>query len=389
MLRLTTLGATAVLAGVLAGPVSAQEVDCANLPEMATAEPAEFAHCAPPVVVVNHGNSGGLPAWAVNLRASAPTGRGFITFQYDNAPAAALIGADEAAFYAGDFAGNDFTQMYAVDSGTAPGDPTLYSIDATAGVKTAIGPTGLASGSNVGAMAWDYTTETMFALSGLNLYTVNLSTGAMTLVGAITGGMATPINLLAHPQDGKLYSVELTTDELFSIDKSTGAASLIGPIGIAINFAQGADFDNASGVGYMCAYEGAGVNSVRTINLETGATTAVSSFTNSEVDFCSSMNPRSGTAIEPPAANEAHLVAEPNPFSQQTQLLLTVGQEQQVRVEVYDMVGRHVTTLFDQHVAAGQPVVVTLYGRDLHPGVYVARAIGETFVQTQRLTVAR
>ena len=43
----------------------------------------------------------------------------------------------------------------------------------------------------------------------------------------------------------------------------------------------------------------------------------------------------------------------------------------------------------DQHVAAGQPTVVTLFGTDLRPGVYVARAIGETFVQTQQLTVAR
>jgi hypothetical protein len=229
----------------------------------------------------------------------------------------------------------------------------------------------------------------MFALSGLELYTIDLTTGAMTLIAPITGGMATPINLLAHPTTGKLYSVELTSDELFEIDKTTGVATVIGPIGVGINFAQGADFDNASGVGYMCAYEGAGVNSVRSLDLVTGASTSVSSFTNSEVDICASTNPLSGTAIEPPAANEARLVAEPNPFSQQTQLLLTVGQEQQVRVEIYDMVGRHVTTLFDAHVAAGQPVVVTLHGTDLRPGVYVARAIGETFVQTQQLTVAR
>jgi hypothetical protein len=115
----------------------------------------------------------------------------------------------------------------------------------------------------------------------------------------------------------------------------------------------------------------------------------VSAFTNSEVDFCSSLNPRPTTAIEPPAANDARFTAEPNPFSQETQLLLTAGEAQQVRVDVYDAVGRHVATLFDAEVHANHPTVISLEATSLRPGVYVVRATGESFVKTQRLTVAR
>lgn len=389
MLRSAALGATFVLAGILTAPVAnAQAVDCDNIPDMVGAEPIEFAQCAPPVVVVATGASGGAaPGWGANIRASAPTGQGFMTFDYLAAGTVTPIAADAGTWFAGDFAGNDFSQVYAVLTGTAPATSDLYSIDATAGFRTLIGTTGLAAGANVGGFAWDYTTSTMFALSTANLYTIDLSTGTMTLVGAT--GMTTPINLLSHPMTGDLYSVDLTDDVLYSVDKTTGVATAIGPIGLNVNFAQGADFDNASSVAYMCAYVGGGVNSVVTLNLATGAATAVSSFVTSEVDICASTQPRTGTAIDMPAEHEAYLRAEPNPFTTQTQLLLTVGQEQQVRVEVYDMVGRHVTTLFDAHVAAGQPVVVTLHGTDLRPGVYVARAIGETFVQTQQLTVAR
>ena len=392
MLRLTALGASFVLAGVLAGPAAnAQAVDCDNLPDLHIAEPAEFAQCAPPVVVAERGQSGGLPALGFQLRAGGGPGRGYIAFDYEDGLSATLIAAEAESYFAGDFAGNDFTQIYAVDF--PAGEPQLWSINSTTGVRTLIGGTGLAAATNVSGMAWDYTTGTMFATvlgTGVtSIYSVDLATGAMTLVVPVTGGVTAAINFLIHPNTGVMYAVDNGLDDLFSIDRVTGVSTLIGDIGYAISFAQGADFDGGSSVAYMCAYVSGGVNTIRTLDLTTGLSTEVSGFTNSEVDFCASMTPFIDVANEPPAPNEARLVAEPNPFSQQTQLLLTVGQEQQVRVEIYDMVGRHVTTLYDAHVAAGQPVVVTLHGTDLRPGVYVARAIGETFVQTQQLTVAR
>lgn len=43
----------------------------------------------------------------------------------------------------------------------------------------------------------------------------------------------------------------LSTDSLYRIDPATGAAILIGPHGLNVNFAQGMDFDNSSGELYQ------------------------------------------------------------------------------------------------------------------------------------------
>jgi hypothetical protein len=241
MLRLTALAAPLVLAWIAVAPVAnAQTVDCGNLPELATAEPIEYAHCQPPVVVATHGQAGTLPALGLNLRASAPTGRGILSFDYLDGLSATLVAADLESYFAGDFAGDNFASIYAVDF-PAAGPPTLFTIDATTGVRTPVGSTGLPDATNVSGMAWDYVTSTMFAtaIEGAvtNLYTIDLATGAMTLVAAISGGgFATGINLLAHPETGVLYAVELGLDDLFSIDKATGAATLIGDLGYAISF---------------------------------------------------------------------------------------------------------------------------------------------------------
>jgi hypothetical protein len=390
MLRLAAFGAPLALAAALAAPaVHAQAVDCANIPgDIATAEPPEYAQCHPPLVVVQPGeSSGALPAWGINLRAGGGPGRGFISFDYSSGTTATLVTANAGAWYAGDFAGNNFAEVYAVETPTA-GVPNLSKINTTTGAVTLVGPTGLAALANVAGMAWDYTTSTMYAVSAANLYTVNLTTGLFTLVGAT--GLTTPIDLLAHPTTGQLYTVDIGPDNFYSINKASGASTLIGSLNYPISFAQGMDFDNASSVAYMCAYVSGGVNTIRTVDLATGNTTQVSGFTNSEVDICASMNPRVSVASEVgPGGAMASLTAEPNPFTSRTQLLVRVAEAQQVRVDVYDVTGRLLTTLFDGEVNTLSPSVVVLEGSGLRPGVYIVRATGETFVETQQVTLTR
>jgi hypothetical protein len=390
MLRLAAFGAPLALAAALAGPaVHAQAVDCDNIPgDLAIAEPAEYAQCQPPLVVVQPGESfGALPAWGINLRAGGGPGRGFISFDYSNGFGATLVVANAGAWYAGDFAGNSFSEVYAVET-PAAGSPNLSTINTATGAVTTVGPTGLAALANVAGLAWDYTTSTMYAISAANLYTVDLATGLFTLVGPTA--LTTPIDLLAHPTTGQLYTVDIGPDDLYSIDKTTGASTLIGDIGYAISFAQGMDFDNASEVAYMCAYVSGGVNTIRTLDLVTGLSTAVSGFTNSEVDICASMNPLVTPSTEGgPGDAMGSITSEPNPFTNRTQLLVRVAEAQQVRVEVYDVTGRLLTTLFDGEVNTLSPSVVVLEGSGLRPGVYIVRATGETFVETQQVTLTR
>lgn len=81
--------------------------------------------------------------------------------------------------------------------------------------------------------------------------------------------------------------------------------------------------------------------------------------------------------------------AYPNPFSSRTALTLRVGEAQAVRVELFDVLGRRVQTLFEGVVAPGSPVEVGVEAGGLPPGLYVVRASGETFRATRRVTLAR
>jgi len=79
----------------------------------------------------------------------------------------------------------------------------------------------------------------------------------------------------------------------------------------------------------------------------------------------------------------------PNPFLGHTQVELRVETAQNVTVEVYDTLGRRVTTLLNETLVAGRRYPIVLDGRGLDAGIYVLRAKGETFERTQRVTLTR
>jgi hypothetical protein len=130
--------------------------------------------------------------------------------------------------------------LYALDY---PQSATLYTVDQSTGTMTVVGPVGL---DNVG----DLTSDQISKLYGIqittnSLVTIDPTTGLGTLGPAITGtalndaGAPLPIVSLAfNPFTGVLYgntSVGFggaTQDQLYSIDTSTGVAT---PIGTSIS----------------------------------------------------------------------------------------------------------------------------------------------------------
>ncbi|MEP0548222.1 MAG: T9SS type A sorting domain-containing protein [Rhodothermales bacterium] len=96
-------------------------------------------------------------------------------------------------------------------------------------------------------------------------------------------------------------------------------------------------------------------------------------------------------ALEPgigvPAEN-ALGAAYPNPFRDLTTLALDITAAQDVTVEVFDVLGRRVATVHDGPLPVGAHRVV-VEARGLPAGAYVVRAEGETFSQSQRVTVVR
>ncbi|MEO1573307.1 MAG: choice-of-anchor B family protein, partial [Bacteroidota bacterium] len=79
--------------------------------------------------------------------------------------------------------------------------------------------------------------------------------------------------------------------------------------------------------------------------------------------------------------------AYPNPFQQTTTLTLALDRSEDVRVAVYDLLGREVARLFEGAGAAGSLLTLTFDGAGLSSGTYVVRVVGETFAETRRLTL--
>jgi len=74
-----------------------------------------------------------------------------------------------------------------------------------------------------------------------------------------------------------MYGVEIVTDTLVAIDKTTGEAQTPGSIGFDANFAEGLDFDDTTNTLYFAAVDNStGAAEMYTLDTDTGAGTLIS-----------------------------------------------------------------------------------------------------------------
>jgi hypothetical protein len=179
-----------------------------------------------------------------------------------------LTGAFESSFV--DLAALNGT-LYGSDilstSGPLSGQFTFGTINATTGAYTAINNQG-------GSLNW----QALAANPGANLlYAVDFMNNneflSVTPTGVITdiGSAGTDIRGLSFDTNHNiLYGVD--GQDLYTINTTTGAATLIGPTGLS-TFRSGIAYDPSTNVLYMNV--GGGPNSLYTLNTTTGAATLV------------------------------------------------------------------------------------------------------------------
>jgi hypothetical protein len=204
-----------------------------------------------------------------------------------NAPSSLTSDFDAGGlqFLAGDFKGEDFSTLYAIDFRSFD----LYKVDTATGATTlvylAVPPPG-AEADGWNGLSWDPTTNTMFAVTSggrtaaSSLIRIDPDTAEAELVGPITGvgdpTFGTVIIDIAVDPNGLMYGVDIVTDTLVAIDKTTGDAQTIGSIGFDANFSEGLDFDDSTGKVYFSAYDNAlGAAEMYTLDTETGAGTLI------------------------------------------------------------------------------------------------------------------
>jgi hypothetical protein len=106
------------------------------------------------------------------------------------------------------------------------------------------------------------------------LHTLNLLGGTRVQLGTVTNSRC--LTGLAFDNGGNLFGFDGANDSLISINKVTGAGTIVGSAGFNANFAQAMDCDPSTGTCYLFGHNASNNRQeLRTFNLTTGATTVV------------------------------------------------------------------------------------------------------------------
>jgi len=215
-----------------------------------------------------------VPAYGVNL--DPVGGNAIVSFDAANPGALTFIAPTARTLVGAAFVDNDFSKFYTFDFNT--GD--VLSIATSDGSETLIGNSGVGGqGLNVTGLAADPASGVLFAtatdLSGDDplslLYTIDITSGSATLIGPFGSGRIIDVAMRA---DGHLFGVDILGDEV--IDFSVGT---LGPLGFDAEFAAGLDFDQSNGVLYFAAIDNQGpsaqLDRMYTIDTTTGFATLV------------------------------------------------------------------------------------------------------------------
>jgi hypothetical protein len=111
-------------------------------------------------------------------------------------------------------------------------------------------------------------------LNHSTLYTINLKTGAATIIDNIRDANCV-IDIVSFP-NGKMYGIDIYDDTFIEINPTNGLTQIIGSIGFNANYAQGMDYEVATQTLYYAAFnQDTNQGELRTIDIVTGNTTFI------------------------------------------------------------------------------------------------------------------
>ncbi len=219
------------------------------------------------------GSLAGVPAYGAEILAGNVGN--IVTWPDGSVPGTwNVVSSASAWYFAGDFLNGDFTKLFVLNYDTNQ----LATIDTATGAATAVGAATPGAGESWSGLAGApggvlYASGTTCSAS--TLYTIDPASGHATAIGPITNG-ACIIDIAANAA-GDLYGVDIATDTLVRINTATGAGTVVGPLGIDANYAQGMDFDETTGTLYWAACTASG-GELRTIDLATGNSFLIGAF---------------------------------------------------------------------------------------------------------------
>ncbi len=196
------------------------------------------------------------------------------------------IGPTTFQCFAGDYPRDFENIMYASNYGAGE---ALIEIDVATGTATTIGslPCPLSgSGGIWTGFACDKANGTMYAMctdiAQSMLCTIETGTGAVTQIGTTTTAPGV-IECAFNAETGIMYGWCIVNDACYTIDLATGEATLLGPLGVNLNYAQGGSWNPWDDEVYLTAYAASG--EFRILDQATGATTLLTALTSEMACF--------------------------------------------------------------------------------------------------------
>jgi hypothetical protein len=250
-------------------------------------------------------------------------------------------------------------------------DPSLYHVGA---FDASFDSLGIMSGYEIQAMECDEN-GILYGMDTLNrqLVTIDPATAAVTVIAPVGDDLS---GMAFDPTDGTLYASSSgeadVRDAVFTVDKVTGATTLVGQTGLG-GAIPGLCFDDA---GQLYAVKGGGnrLNDLLAIDKATGGATVIGSTGLKSVSGLAYRSPMPTAVPDVAAAGRVLLGARPSPFRTGTVIRLELPRAGDVTLAVHDVAGRKVRTLmrglrpagridvaWDGRGEGGQPVAAGVY----------------------------
>ncbi|NNE09863.1 MAG: T9SS type A sorting domain-containing protein [Gemmatimonadetes bacterium] len=229
--------------------------------------------------------------------------------------------------------------------------------------------------------------DNLFGVDVLNhLFRVDVSNGSGQLIDTVSVlGLS---GLAFDPITGALFACSINPGILYTIDTTDADTDQIGPIG-HIRMTD-LFFDSA---GDLFATNGGGqsVNELLSIDRTTGAGTVIGPtgfIAVSGLTHMLSATPTGTPGNAPAPAANALLSNAPNPFNPTTQIRFVMKEAGQVRIDLFNPQGRHVGTVLNEVRDPGAHALPFDAG-DLASGTYFYRMQAGGLTAVQKMTLIR
>ena len=263
-------------------------------------------------------------------------GDNLVTFDITTGAVTTVAPLGDYAFYTGTFVNGILT---AIDNGTKD----VYFITGTGSAYKAGTLSGdLTPDVTVTGAAYDAGTQQAYIMgfsssqSANVLFTVDTDFNT-TLIGTVaTAGVVIAMDI---DNNGNLYALDITDDQLYSIDPATGSATAIGPTGLDLSYAQDMAADPTTGDLYGTLYEvGGSTGGLYSIDKVTGMATAIGTHGPDEYTICAIK----GTTVSISENTIEGLRVYPNPTNGN---LLINAKENIVNIKVMNLAGQEVMSV--------------------------------------------